>query len=385
MIDVKELMSKYKLAELIKSADEYFTFVDQEALTRKPFNDLTEAPEVVLTFLHVLKGLRLPRGAKILDFGAGSCWSSDFMAGFGYKIIASDVSEKALELGRATVVRKSHSHPVDFLPFDGLRIELPDESVDAITCLSAFHHVPNPDHVIREFARVLRPGGVAGLSEPGPNHSRSPQAQAEMRDFVVVENDVEIDAIWRMAQLVGFSNIEMGLFYPEPHLMALPKFKGFLGGERPDVYEHDMRQLMQERRLFFMEKCTASLTSLSLDGLDAAVTLQCGDIYPQSGQEISLVALAKNTGSAIWRPSDWPGGAVRFGPSIIDTSGNRSYVERWFIPVEGRPGVLPGATISVSGKIQVPREPGDYEIAVQLVSEFVGWFGQEMRARLIVR
>jgi SAM-dependent methyltransferase len=208
VIDVKDLLAKYSLAELIKSADDYFANVDINALAKKPFNDLVESPEVVLTFLHVLKGLRQPKGAVILDFGAGSCWSSDLMAGFGYKVIASDVSRKALDIGRSVTKGKSFDHPLEFLLFNGERIDLPDASVDAVMCLSAFHHVPNPDATIREFCRVLKPGGVAGLSEPGPNHSRTPQAQAEMRDFVVVENDVDIDAIWAVGREAGFSNID---------------------------------------------------------------------------------------------------------------------------------------------------------------------------------
>jgi SAM-dependent methyltransferase len=384
MIDVRELLAKYSLAELIKSADDYFAAVDVAALARKPFNDLQEAPEVVLTFLHVLKGLRLQRGAVVLDFGAGSCWSSEIMAGFGYKVIASDVSERALAIGRAAVSRRNHPYPVDFLLFDGLRLDLPDESVDAITCLSAFHHVPNPDHVIREFARVLKPGGVAGLSEPGPNHSRSTQAQDEMRSFVVVENDVNIDAIWKTAREAGFSNIEIGLFYPEPHLMPLPLFKSFLGGGHPDLYVHEMRQLMQERRLFFMEKGTVAQTSLEAGGLEAVVSLSPRSVHARPGHGVSLTVEARNTGTALWRPSDWPGGPVRFGTSIIDANGNRVYGPRWFLPETVRPGVLPNATVSVTGEIQAPLEPGEYEIAAQLVSEFVAWFGQEARARLVV-
>jgi len=47
-------------------------------------------------------------------------------------------------------------------------IDLPDASVDAVIMLKSFHHVPVPrmDQGLCEIHRVLRPGGLAYLSEP---------------------------------------------------------------------------------------------------------------------------------------------------------------------------------------------------------------------------
>jgi SAM-dependent methyltransferase len=45
----------------------------------------------------------------------------------------------------------------------------PDASFDAVLCVTALYHRMNPDPqvVVREFARVVRPGGVVCLMEPG--------------------------------------------------------------------------------------------------------------------------------------------------------------------------------------------------------------------------
>lgn len=45
-------------------------------------------------------------------------------------------------------------------------IPFPDASVDLITCFAVLHHVPNVSHVVREFARILMPGGYALIREP---------------------------------------------------------------------------------------------------------------------------------------------------------------------------------------------------------------------------
>lgn len=46
----------------------------------------------------------------------------------------------------------------DSLPFD-------DESVDLVFCVSAFYQFSDADRVLREFARVLRPGGRVLLAD----------------------------------------------------------------------------------------------------------------------------------------------------------------------------------------------------------------------------
>ncbi len=45
-------------------------------------------------------------------------------------------------------------------------ISLPDNAADLATCLGVLHHIPNAGHVLREIARVLKPGGIFLLREP---------------------------------------------------------------------------------------------------------------------------------------------------------------------------------------------------------------------------
>ena len=49
---------------------------------------------------------------------------------------------------------------------DSARLPFGDESFDAVFCIDAFEHFPRPEQVVREFRRVLRPGGFAFLSTP---------------------------------------------------------------------------------------------------------------------------------------------------------------------------------------------------------------------------
>ena len=105
------------------------------------------------------------------------------------------------------------------------RIDLPDASVDRVISFHAFHHVPNHDDVIGEFARILRPGGIAGFVEPGPRHSETPDAQFEMRTYGVIERDIDIHAIWRTAQRAGFSALELAVWHAPLFHLSLERYE----------------------------------------------------------------------------------------------------------------------------------------------------------------
>ena len=59
--------------------------------------------------------------------------------------------------------------------------------------------------MIREFARILVAGGIAGFAEPGPRHAEAPRSQFESQTYGVVERDVDVHELWRTAQACGFA------------------------------------------------------------------------------------------------------------------------------------------------------------------------------------
>jgi SAM-dependent methyltransferase len=56
---------------------------------------------------------------------------------------------------------------LEFHAQDAARLaQLPDGSVDLVVCFEALEHMPSPECLLREFQRVLRPGGIFVGSVP---------------------------------------------------------------------------------------------------------------------------------------------------------------------------------------------------------------------------
>lgn len=382
VIDVREFKKTMTVEELARTSEDYFAArTSWDALLAKPLSQIEDTPDVLNNFAHVLTGLQLLPGMTVLDFGAGSCWASRWLTQLGMAAIALDVSQTALKIGQALYAR----HPVfgerprpRFLIFDGHRIALADASVDRILCLDTFHHLLNPDEVLREMSRVLKPGGSAGFSEPGPRHSRTAESQFEMRNFKVLEDDIDVREIWSSARQAGFERMNLAVYSPRPSLMSLPEFEDYLnGGAANQRFAEDTRAQMQGRRVFFLQKGGEAppLDSRSRAGLAATLEVKLASATVKEGTPLRVQASITNSGRAAWLPASSKVGAVQLGCHLLDASGKMLkvvYFRQALIPGDGLP-VAPGKTVKIDARIPSPPK-GRYVLEFDLLSESVGWF-----------
>ncbi len=99
-------------------------------------------------------------GATVVDVGAGTgIASAAFLAsGAGHAIaLEPDGSD---EVGRGAIRRLGDIAGLEIVAGWGEQIEFSDASVDIVYCRQALHHAQDLPLMIRECARVLRPGGI---------------------------------------------------------------------------------------------------------------------------------------------------------------------------------------------------------------------------------
>jgi SAM-dependent methyltransferase len=117
--------------------------------------------------LQQLLAGQLPAGGRFLDVGSGTGATGAWLADHG-ELVVADIEPLAVDWYRrhhtvsSTVVADLHE-----LPFASA-------SFDAVLCVTVLYHrsVPSPARAVGELARVLRPGGVLCLQEPGVRRLR---------------------------------------------------------------------------------------------------------------------------------------------------------------------------------------------------------------------
>ncbi|MBI2983186.1 MAG: methyltransferase domain-containing protein, partial [Chloroflexi bacterium] len=95
----------------------------------------------------------------VLDVGGGTGGVSARIAGAVRAVIVLEPNAALAERGRGRFVR---SH---FVRGDGTRLPVRDASVDVVLLVEVLHHIADGDSVLREAARVLRPGGRVLIEE----------------------------------------------------------------------------------------------------------------------------------------------------------------------------------------------------------------------------
>ena len=98
---------------------------------------------------------------NVLDYG---CGPGNDVIGFGHfsrpaALHAADVSLRSLSLAHARA--DLHGLSVIFHQVDEAtsKVNLPDGSIDLIHCAGVLHHLPDPAVALREWRRLLKPGG----------------------------------------------------------------------------------------------------------------------------------------------------------------------------------------------------------------------------------
>jgi len=108
--------------------------------------------------LHkVLSLFETKEKGTVLDLGCGGGQLSKALSDMGFDVCAADMDAERFE----------YSHEVKFAELDlNNRLQFKDGQFDYVIFMEVIEHVYNPDFIIGEISRILKPNGMLVISTP---------------------------------------------------------------------------------------------------------------------------------------------------------------------------------------------------------------------------
>lgn len=104
---------------------------------------------------YVMVHCHLDKASQLADLGAGTGISARAFADQGCLVTAVEPNDSMLN---EAVAHESYKKQISYVKATAENSTLPDQTYDAVVCAQAFHWF-NPDLALKEFQRILKPGG----------------------------------------------------------------------------------------------------------------------------------------------------------------------------------------------------------------------------------
>ena len=155
-----------------------------------PFNPHTpeHTAHLIKLFAFCLT-LLYPTGARVvLDTGSGYCWTTEWLLKSGFEPIGIDITRVYLNVGKTRI---GNCRPY-MLVGDTEDLPIQASCMDAVLGFDSFHHIPDRNRAMRQFDRVLKPGGHIILGEPGGAHEHDEGVRSVMDKYGILEKGMEL-------------------------------------------------------------------------------------------------------------------------------------------------------------------------------------------------
>jgi SAM-dependent methyltransferase len=154
----------------------------------------------------------LHEGETVLDLGSGAgadVFISARRVGPSGKAIGLDMTDEMLELARANAAEAGVDN-VEFLKGYLEEIPLPDESVDVVISNCVINLSGDKPRVLRETARVLRPGGRFAVSDVIRDPDMDDATRADMEQWTgCIAGALTRDEFERTLLAAGLAEVEI--------------------------------------------------------------------------------------------------------------------------------------------------------------------------------
>lgn len=155
------------MSELVKTWTEWLFS------SRFSYMDETQRQQTLLWLIDVrdkiIERAKLQPGETVIDIGSGTgllAFGAHMALEGKGKVIVSDAFADCIEACQKIAEKAGIEGNMGFLQSDAADIKLPDASVDVVMMRSVLVHILNKAPAVREFFRILKPGGRISIFEP---------------------------------------------------------------------------------------------------------------------------------------------------------------------------------------------------------------------------
>ncbi len=102
---------------------------------------------------------QLSKSDRVLEIGCGTGIISLGISGHALSVTGVDISPRMIEMAKAKALSEKITN-VDFQTYDGYSLPFGDNSFDRVLLFNLLHIVKEPDSILKESRRLLKPGGL---------------------------------------------------------------------------------------------------------------------------------------------------------------------------------------------------------------------------------
>ena len=154
----------------------------KKEFVEKMFDDISPSYDFLNHFLSLgmdiywrkifIRNLNIHNGKTLLDVACGTGdIGFEILKSHKIKLINIDLSKKMLGIAKKKALKKK-LYDIHFIQGDAEILPLENDSVDILTIAYGFRNIAHYENALREFYRVLKPGGILGILEFSIPNSR---------------------------------------------------------------------------------------------------------------------------------------------------------------------------------------------------------------------
>jgi len=152
------------------------------------------------TEMYRLMSVVLTKEMRVLEIATGTGLIAANIAGFVHSIEATDYSPKMIE----TAKKKSVPENVRFSVEDAASLSFSNHSFDAVIISNALHIMPDPEAVLANIKKVLKPDGL--LIAPNFSHGHLRDSKWSLNSLILRLIGFETYSRWTPEQYAAFIN-----------------------------------------------------------------------------------------------------------------------------------------------------------------------------------